>query len=157
MGTPEVVRFLAIEAAPRLSGHRFARAWSDALAARFGEGPAPATIAAWGRDFDRYARLLGTPVGKRLAPAREQERARPLYFDGPWGRFPDLLERAVFRSIPILEAAHDVHDATAADLDAARARLLALLPPGTIDGPGLDVDLARPFALGKRAPVGAAR
>jgi hypothetical protein len=158
MGTPEVVRFLAIEAAPRLEGHRFAAAWSRALATQFGSGPSPGAIASWGRDFDRYARLLGTPLGGRLAPAREQERARPLCFEGPWGRFPDLLDAAVRRSLPILEAALEVYDATGPDIDAARARLRALLPPGTIDGPGLEVDLARPFALeGERVAGAAAR
>ena len=57
-----------------------------------------------------------------------------------------MLERAIDASIPVLEAAWNVYAASAGDA-AARIELDRLLPDGSIDGPGLDVDLDVPFQI----------
>ena len=98
-----------------------------------------------------HARLLGTPLGKRVAPPAAKDEARPRYLRGAWGTFEALLDAAIAGSIEIVNAAGAVLEAGDRDADAARATLAGLLPPGTIDPQGTALDLARPVAISLRA------
>jgi hypothetical protein len=93
------------------------------------------------RGYEIHARVLASPLGKRVAPPSEKERARPLFFEGPWGSFERVLEDAIKNSVPVIESVW------AAYTDGENTRLDELLPDGTIEGQGLDVDLDRPFVL----------
>lgn len=98
-----------------------------------------------GRGYEQHAFVLGSPLGKTLARPADKERALPQFLVGAWGRFEALLEKAIDRSVAALEAVWAAFSATDAERDAADRALAALLPSGTIDPDGLDVDLDRPF------------
>lgn len=150
MGTPRITGYLEIQLATRPDAGLLAQlreAWSTAL----GSAPSPRTLAGCLRGYRAHARLLGSPLGRRIAPPAAKERARPLYLHGSWGSFESLLETAITRSLIVLEAAASVLDATTADLATAQAALHAVLPAGTIDPQGTALDLAAPIALAQLA------
>jgi hypothetical protein len=89
--------------------------------------------------------FFGSRLGARIAPPAEKERARPLFLDGPWGTFERVLEAAIALSVPVLEATWAAFEADDRDAFLALDALARLLPPGSIEGQGRDVDLGRPF------------
>jgi hypothetical protein len=147
MGTPAITGYLTIQLARRLDarlGGLLREAWADAL----GAAPTARELTGFTRGYATHAWLLGTPLGKRIASPAAKDAARPRYLHGPWGSFDELLEAAITRSLAVLEAAGAVLDATTdADAAAARRALTAVLPAGTIDPQGDDLDLARPVHL----------
>lgn len=149
MGTPEITSYLAIrivEGIPERVVVLALEAWRRAL----GTAPESKEFVGYTRGYRTHTMLLGSPLGKRLAPPRAKEEARPRYLEGAWGAFSALLERAVAASIRVLDATADVLDADATDVHRARAQLASRLPRGTIDPMGQDVDLARPFTVSLR-------
>lgn len=150
MGTPEITRYLTIQLANGLDerlGRLLREAWSDAL----GSAPLARELNGFVRGYRAHARLLGTPLGKRVAPPAAKDEARPRYLSGPWGSFEALLAAAVTTSLGVLEAAGAVLDASSADVDGARRALFAKLPAGTIDPQGDDLDLEQPVQIALRA------
>jgi hypothetical protein len=149
MGTPEITSYLAIrltDALPdRLAGFVL-EAWRRAL----GTAPEAAEFGGYVRGYRTHTRLLGSPLGRRLAPRPAKDAAKPRYLEGAWGGFPSLLDKAVTASLEVLDATGDVLDADATDVHLARAQLASRLPRGTIDPAGQDVDLSRPFAVSLR-------
>ncbi|HEX7843106.1 MAG TPA: zinc dependent phospholipase C family protein [Kofleriaceae bacterium] len=149
MGTPAITAYLTIHLANGLAngGDRLGRllreAWADAL----GSAPSARELAGFVRGYRAHARLLGTRLGKRIAPPAAKDEARPRYLHGPWGTFESLLEAAIGASVGVLDAAGAVLDASASDLDAARGALAARLPAGTIDPQGAALDLAQPVGI----------
>jgi len=126
---------------------RLSRLLREAWAAALGAGPGARELNRFVRGYRAHARLIGTPLGKRLAPPAVKDAARPRYLHGPWGTFESLLEEAVAASLAVIEDANAVLDAGAADLDHARGALAARLPVGTIDPQGEHLDLSRPVQL----------
>jgi hypothetical protein len=106
-----------------------------------------APLARMARGYRMHARVLGSVLGKRVAPPSEKERADPLFFEGPWGSFDRILDEAVAASVPVLEAAWAAFEADERDVVRARGVLNGLLPAGSIEGQGHDVDLTRRFVL----------
>jgi hypothetical protein len=149
MGTPEITSYLAIRLTERLP-ERVARLVLEAWRHAFGTSPEAAEFGGYVRGYRTHTKLLGSPLGKRLAPRSAKEAARPRYLEGGWGGFPSMLEQAVAASLAVLDATADVLDADATDVHRARAQLASRLPRGTIDPGGQDVDLARPFAVSLR-------
>ena len=149
MGTPEITSYLAIRLADGLPD-RVAMLVLEAWRRAFGTAPEAAELVGYVRGYRTHTKLLGSPLGKRLAPRRAKDAAKPRYWAGQWGSFPSLLEHAVAASLAVLDAASDVLDATATDVHRARAQLASRLPRGTIDPQGQDVDLASPFAVSLR-------
>jgi len=146
MGTPAITGYLTIQLANGLGGrlNRLLReSWSDAL----GSAPGERELNGFVRGYRAHAQLLGTRLGKRVAPAAAKDEARPRYLHGPWGTFDALLAAAIATSIGVLDAAGAVLDAGASDLDSARRALAVKLPAGTIDPQGHDLDLARPVQI----------
>jgi hypothetical protein len=146
MGTPAISGYLTIQLARHLDPriNRLVRAaWSAAL----GAAPTERALAGFARGYAAHTRLLGTPLGKRIAPPAAKLEARPRYLHGAWGSFESLLDAAITASLGVIEAAGAVLDADPTDLDAARRALDARLPPGTIDPQGADLDLERPVQL----------
>ena len=151
MGTPAITRYLTIHLAGGLDA-RTSQLLREAWSAALGTAPTARELAGFARGYAAHARLLGTPLGKRIAPPAAKDDARPRYLHGPWGSFESLLDAAITTSLAVLEAAGAVLDATTpADLDAARRALDARLPPGTIDPQGIDLDLQRPVQLASLA------
>jgi hypothetical protein len=111
----------------------------------------PRELTGFVRGYRTHARLLGTPLGKRVAPPAAKDEARPRYLYGPWGTFASLLDAAITTSIGVLDAANAVLDASSADLEAAISALAARLPAGTIDPQGQDLDLERPIQIASLA------
>jgi hypothetical protein len=150
MGTPAITGYLAIQLAlrpdPRILGW-LGEAWSSAL----GAAPTTRELNRFLRGYAAHAWLLGTPLGKRIAPPAAKEAAGPRYLHGPWGSFEALLEAAITSSIDVLEAAGAVLDASPGDLDAAYRALAVQLPAGTIDPQGHELDLERPIGLASLA------
>jgi hypothetical protein len=149
MGTAEITSYLAIrltDGMPDRVGRLVLEAWRRAL----GTAPEAGEFTGYVRGYRTHIKLLGSPLGKRLAPRPAKDAAKPRYIEGMWGAFPSLLERAVAASIAVLDATCDVLDAGATDVHRARAQLASRLPRGTIDPAGEDVDLARPFAVSLR-------
>lgn len=145
MGTPTITAYLTIPMASRLHeaqlSARLRQAWATAL----GSAPSAREFAGYGRGYRMHTRLLGLPLGKRIAPAAAKERARPRYLQGAWGNFSAALEAAVEASVPVINAAAAALDAAARDADAAMQALRAALPVGTIDPSGDDATLTSPF------------
>jgi hypothetical protein len=145
MGTPTITAYLTIPlvqqlAEPRLSA-QLREAWHGAL----GRAPSARELAGYGRGYRMHTRLLGYAVGKRIAPARAKERARPMYLEGAWGNFSAALEAAVRASVPVLDATAAALEADEREAGAALDALAAALPPGTIDPAGDDATLRAPF------------
>ena len=150
MGTAAITRYLTIQLANGLEArtNRLLReAWSDAL----GSAPTERELNGFVRGYRAHAQLLGTPLGKRVAPPSAKDAARPRYLHGPWGTFASLLDAAVTTSIGVLDAAGAVLDASSADLAGAFRALAVKLPAGTIDPQGGDLDLERPIQIASRA------
>ncbi len=146
MGTPAITSYLTIQLARHLDA-RVSRLVREAWSAALGAAPTERELAGFARGYAAHARLLGTPLGKRIAPPAAKLEARPRYLHGHWGSFESLLDAAITASLGVIEAAGAVLDAGPADLDAARRALDARLPPGTIDPQGADLDLDRPVQL----------
>lgn len=150
MGTPAITAYLTIQLAHRFDErlNRLLReAWTDAL----GSAPGERELSGFVRGYRAHARLLGTRLGKRVAPPATKDEARPRYLRGPWGTFESLLDAAVATSIGVLEAAGAVLDASSTDVDAAREALAAKLPAGSIDPQGDHLDLAQPVRIASLA------
>jgi hypothetical protein len=150
MGTAAITGYLTIQLANRLDARTnqlLREAWSDAL----GTAPTERELTGFVRGYRTHARLLGTPLGKRVAPPAAKDEARPRYLYGPWGTFASLLDAAITTSIGVLDAANAVLDASSADLEAAISALAARLPAGTIDPQGQDLDLERPIQIASLA------
>jgi hypothetical protein len=147
MGTPTIEHYLTVHLAPRLDDDGLARPIRSAFEAATGRALGGRELAGFGRGYRAHTRLLGSPIGRRIAPEAEKERARPIYLHGAWGDFASHLADAVASSVAVINAAGAVLDATTGDEDAAFAALARVLPPGTIDGAGDDVTLDRPFRV----------
>lgn len=146
MGTPGITAHLKIPTMKSLDDRRSSlvrEAWRIAL----GDAPNYDELLGYRRGYRMHCRLLGTPLGKRLAPAKAKERARPMYLHGTWGSFERSLEDAIAASVVVLDAAGAVLDAAPGDAEAARAQLGSLLPRGTIDPQGEDIDLGAPYRV----------
>lgn len=146
MGTPGITGHLRIALMAQLDDRRSSlirEAWRTAL----GEAPSHDELLGFRRGYRAHCRLLGTPLGKRLAPAAAKDVARPKYLTGAWGTFERSLEDAIATSVTVLEAAGAVLEAPTSDVPAARAHLASLLPRGTIDPQGEEVSLVRPYQI----------
>ena len=146
MGTPALATYLQVHLANGL-GDPLDRLLREAWAAALGAALGRRELAGFVRGYRVHAWLLGTPLGKRIAPPAAKEAARPRYLHGPWGSFASLLESAIDTSIGVLEAAGAVLDATTGDVERARRALARLLPAGSIDPQGDALDLARPVEI----------
>lgn len=153
MGTREVVRLVAVPALALLAseevGPALARAYGRAVGAR---DVAPA-LRRMASGYAIHARLLGPPLGGRIAPRAEKERAAPLVSRGPWGTFERVLEDAIALSAPVLDAVWSAFIADERDAARALEALEALLPRGTIEGQGLAVDLDEAFVVAAPSEV----
>lgn len=149
MGTPAITGHIMVRLVSHLDARR---GWLilDAWRAALGSAPSAGELAGFRRGYRAHTRLLGTPLGKLVAPPPAKEAARPRYLEGAWGTFEALLEDAIAASLPVLEAAGAVLEADTADLPAARAHLASALPRGTIDPAGRTVDLGVPFRVDLR-------
>jgi hypothetical protein len=116
-------------------------AYSSACA----EPMAPRALAAMGSGYERHAALLGSRLGRTVASEADKAAARPRFLFGAWGTFEQALAGAIDGALPALERAWALATASSADAGAARAALLELLPLGSIDPPGHDVDLDVPL------------
>ena len=149
MGTQAITGFLMIRLISHLDDHRCAlirEAWRTAL----GSAPTAGELAGMRRGYRAHTRLLGTPLGKRVAPPAAKDAARPRYLHGDWGSFESSLDDAIAASLVVIEAAATVLEATTSDVHAARAALATRLPRGSIDPGGEQVDLTRPFKVALR-------
>ncbi|HVK71987.1 MAG TPA: hypothetical protein VM734_01650 [Kofleriaceae bacterium] len=147
MGEPAIAHYLTLRHAAELADPALARPILAAYRRAFGDAPSPRELTRFGRGYVDHTRLLGSMLGRRIAPEAEKERARPLYMSGPWGDFASHLEAAIEASCDVINAAGAVLDADEHDAPAAFAALARVLPAGTIDPAGDDVDLDRPFAV----------
>ena len=147
MGTPAIQHYLHIHLVSALDDEALARPLREAFEAATGRPMSGRELIGFGRGYRQHTRLLGSAIGKRIAPEAEKERARPIYLSGAWGDFASHLADAVAASVPVINAAGAVLDAAVADEDAAFAALARVLPPGTIDGAGDDVSLEVPFRV----------
>ena len=146
MGTPTITAYLTIPMASRLHEPQLSAQLREAWEAALGRAPSARELAGYGRGYRMHTRLLGLPVGKRIAPAKAKEQARPRYLEGAWGNFSAALESAVKVSVPVINATAAALEASEADAAAAMHALRAALPFGTIDPSGDDATLRAPFA-----------
>jgi hypothetical protein len=146
MGTPGITGHLRISLMAQLDDRRASlirEAWRIAL----GEAPTHDEMLGFRRGYRAHCRLLGTPLGKRVAPPAAKEAARPKYLHGEWGTFERSLEDAIAASVTVLNGVGAVLEASTADVHAARAHLASLLPRGTIDPQGVEVSLDRLYQV----------
>jgi len=146
MGTPAITDHLTIRLAKNLDDRRVSliqEAWQVAL----GKAPTYVELRGFRRGYRAHVQLLGTPLGKTVAPAAAKDAARPRYLRGDWGTFERSLEQAIAASIEVIDAAGHVLAAATADVPAARSHLASLLPRGSIDPAGLEVRLETPYRV----------
>lgn len=154
MGDPAIGRHVAVHLAGALADPALARPLLAAFTRALGAAPSPAELTRLGKGYLAHTWLLGSALGRRIAPPAAKDAARPRFLHGPWGTFAEHLEAAIAASLPVLEAAADVLEAGDAERPAALAALAHVLPPGTIDPAGDEVELERRFAVA--LPVGPA-
>jgi hypothetical protein len=147
MGQPGIRHHLTIHLAGTLDDAAIARPLQAAFTRAFGHAPTVRELARLGRGYRSHTRLLGSPLGRRIAPPAAKEAARPRYLHGGWGAFAEHLAAAIDASLAVIDAAADVLDAVAGDLEAAGDALTRVFPAGTIDPAGDDVDLGRRFVV----------
>jgi hypothetical protein len=87
------------------------------------------------------------------APALDPSLRRRLIRRDDAARFGALVPDLPYfhRYVGVLEAANAVLDAGPSDLDRARGALAKMLPSGTIDPQGDELDLARPVGVSLRS------
>jgi hypothetical protein len=146
MGTAEITGYLTIQLAARLDD-RLSRLLRQAWAQALGSAPSSRELAGFIRGYRAHVRLLGSPLGKWIAPPAAKDAARARYLHGTWGTFDSHFESAVNASVPVLDLAGAVLEASAQDLEGACRALATRLVPGTIDPQGEDLDLASPVAI----------
>jgi hypothetical protein len=147
MGDPGIRRHLTIHLTGALDDAAVARPILAAFTRAFGRAPTPGELIRLGRGYRAHGRLLGSPLGRRVAPPAAKEAARPRYVHGAWGTFAEHLATAIDLSLAVIDAAADVLDAGDRDADAARAAFARVFPDGTIDPAGDDVELSRRFVV----------
>ena len=147
MGDAGISRYLTIALVGELDRPALARPILAAFARAFGDAPTPRELARLGRGYRTHAWLLGTPLGRRIAPPAAKDAARPKFLHGPWGTFAEHLAAAIAASLAVIDAAAAVLDAGPRDVAAAHAALARVLPPGTIDPAGAEVELGRRFTV----------
>ena len=147
MGDEGISRHLVIHLTGALDDAAIARPVLAAFARALGSAPSPGELVRLGRGYRAHCRLLGSWLGRRIAPPAAKEAARPRFLHGPWGTFAGHLSAAIDASLAVIDAAADVLDAEERDVAGARAALAAVLPAGTIDPAGDEVELARPFVV----------
>ncbi len=145
IGDPGISVHLTIHLVRALDQPALARPILAAFTQALGKAPTPRELARLGRGYRAHMRLLGSFLGRRITTPAAKEEARARFLHGPWGTFAEHLDRAVVASLAVIDAAADVLDAGSRDVVRAHAALARILPPGTIDPAGDDVDLARRF------------
>lgn len=145
MGERALTEYLHLPALARLAEPSLASQLAEAWARALGRSLAPRELTGFARGYRTHVRLIGSPLGKRIAPAAAKEAARPRYLHGAWGTFAEALTAAVAASAAVLCAAGAVLEATARDLEPALAELARALPAGTIDPQGDESTLRVPF------------
>ena len=145
MGTPGIVRLVAVPAVELLADPPVADALEAAYRAGVGEAEVQGALQRMALGYERHARLLGGPLGGVLASERDKEVARPRFLAGLWGRFEDVLSAAIQGIVPVLERAWAVYAASQGELEGARRAFEASLPLGSIDSAGDGVDLDAAF------------
>lgn len=145
MGNSLVVRLVTVPIADLFSD----RVVLDTLATAFSNGcgipMSPALLARMGRGYAQHAILLGSPLGKRASTANERATIMPRFLAGTWGSFEAILARAISGSIEPLQRAWAFYDAGEGDAPTARRALLDVLPLGSIDPQGEDVELTKEY------------
>ena len=138
MGTPALARHVGIEGIDRLDRGSLGSLGLCAMTDAFGTAPSVTDLAAWGRNYALYVRLLASPAGKVLVSRRAREQARPVVSYGDWGRFATYLRRAIDASAALIEAAWDFyrHGVRTWTIDEIAHRLRPHLSDETIDPPG---------------------
>jgi hypothetical protein len=147
MGNARVVRLVSVPVPELLGDGEIGPVLAEAFTRATGMRVHVRTLARMGRGYARHALLLGSPVGARVASAAEKADAAPRFLHGAWGRFEDVVARAIDASALPMARAWELATAEDAVAVSARARLAELMPPGTIDPQGHEVDLERPFAV----------
>ena len=145
MGTQRARRLVDVPVRALLAVSHVASSLARALGPLFETPPSHALLRRMGRGYEQHAKLLGGRIGKRIAPPAAKEVARPKFLVGPWGSFPEILQVAIDQSVDVLDAAWSLFEADNASVDQAGMHLASLLPDGTIDPQGEDVDLNAPF------------
>jgi hypothetical protein len=145
MGTPAISSYLTIHLVEQLGEVRLSRQLREAWGAALGSAPGARELSGFGRGYRMHTRLLGSAVGKRIAPASAKDAARPRYLQGAWGHFADALDAAVNASIAVLNATAAALDADDRDFASAHEALQRTLPAGSIDPAGDDRTLTTTF------------
>jgi hypothetical protein len=145
MGSPGIVRLVAVPALELMRRTQTGPALDAAFAKAVSDSDVATPLRRMARGYGMHATILGSPLGRRVAPPSEKERARPLFLEGAWGTFEHVLEEAIMASIPVLEAVWAAFEASESDAERMRSALSTVLPRGSIEGQGYDLDLDRPF------------
>jgi hypothetical protein len=147
MGNARVVRLVSVPVPELLGDGALGPALAEAFTRATGMQVLLRTLTRMGRGYARHAILLGSPLGARVASAADKADAAPRFLHGAWGSFEDVVARAIDASAVPIARAWELATAEDAVAVSARARLAELMPPGTIDPQGHEVDLERPFAV----------
>lgn len=146
LGNAKVVRLVAVPARELAADSEIGPALAEAFTRATGSRVHVSTLARMARGYAQHTALLGSPLGKRIASGAEKAEAAPRFLHGGWGRFEDVVTRAFALSVEPMARAWALAIAEDQEASAARAALAEVMPPGTIDPQGSEVDLRRPFA-----------
>ena len=149
MGNDVVVRLVAVPARELLPDGELGGVLAEAFTRTTGMRVPAALLRRMGEGYARHTLLLGSPVGARIASRAEKEAAAPRFLHGAWGRFEDVLARAIAVTVPAIARAWELATADDAGAAGARAGLLEVLPAGSIDPPGHEVELEAPYVIAR--------
>lgn len=145
MGTDGIVRLTQVPFRDLFARPQLRSALLAAFAAALPQPPNEAELSTLGRGYEWHVRVLGSPLGKLVANEQEKAIAWPQFLEGAWGEFEHVLEQACKLSRPVLEAVWMVCSSEDRELQATLDALDRLLPMGSIDPLGEDLDLDRPW------------
>lgn len=97
MGLRHLSRYIGVDARLLLDDPVLLPAFQRAVAGALGDAPSRLELRAWARGYAQYAWLLGTPVGKTLAPEDKKRKERARVFETPTFHYADVFGAAVAR------------------------------------------------------------
>jgi hypothetical protein len=146
MGTAGIARLVQVPMTDLFADPLVAGAIAAAYRESMPEAPDARSFAAMGRGYEQHTAILASPLGRRLAPPHEKERAKPRFLSGAWGTFAGVLETAIQASVAVLERAWALFEARdGVEATEAEARFSSELGLGTIDPDGAGLSLEEPF------------
>ncbi len=130
LGRSSFFEYLDVPAVELLQDDRFFALLSSAMREVLGSAPRREEMRAWAKGYRQYARVISSPLGRLVAPARAKEEAFDVLYKGKDFSYDSVFDEARGRSHDYVEAAYAY-----ANGDIDHDELLVTIPRQSIDHP----------------------